>query len=222
MGLAPLAAAFSWEGNVRHWSLTPAAIAGGLVFGIGAALNGGCVFSTASRAMKGDLGLVLTVLGWPIGILLAGPPPITPVGTGDLEIPSPLALCLGLFLAVELVRIAIRIARSGGLGRSAAVPVYTLSAAAAVIGLAKAVILILTGPWSVTGTLLCLVAAAGSGCGRPGVAIAISAAALLGMAVSSLQRGSFRIRVPVHRARPAARSGGGDDGDRHGHDSRRQ
>ena len=201
MGIAALATALSWEGGVRHWPVTPASLAGGLAFGMGAAMNGGCVFSTASRAMDGELGLVMTILGWPIGILLVGARPVAPLGTGDLGLPEPLLLVLGLVLMVELGRIATRIARSGGLGRAVAAPVYTLSAAAAVIGLANAIILIVTGPWSFTRTVLCL----GAICDGPGVALAISLAALLGMAASSLQRGAFRIRVP--RGRAALRHG---------------
>ena len=116
MGLAALATALSWEDGVRHWPLTPASIAGGLAFGMGAAMNGGCVFSTASCAMDGELGMALTILGWPIGILLAGACPIAPLGAGDLGLPGPLALILGLAFAIELGRIATWVARFGGRG----------------------------------------------------------------------------------------------------------
>jgi len=50
-----------------HWGFP----LGGLVFGLGAAFNGACSISTASRLASGDLRMLLTMLGWLLGWLLA-------------------------------------------------------------------------------------------------------------------------------------------------------
>jgi len=49
-----------------HW-LIPL---GGFVFGVGAAINGACSISTATRLSSGDLRMVLTMLGWLAGWVL--------------------------------------------------------------------------------------------------------------------------------------------------------
>ncbi|MBE0486894.1 YeeE/YedE thiosulfate transporter family protein [Marinobacter sp.] len=46
-----------------HWSIP----LGGFVFGLGAAINGACSISTATRLSSGDLRMVLTMLGWLAG-----------------------------------------------------------------------------------------------------------------------------------------------------------
>lgn len=46
-----------------HWSIP----FGGFVFGLGAAINGACSISTATRLSSGDLRMVLTMLGWLAG-----------------------------------------------------------------------------------------------------------------------------------------------------------
>src|SRR5262249_35075037 len=40
--------------GISGWSLTGYAMLGGLLFGLGAALNGGCAFSTMARLVDGD------------------------------------------------------------------------------------------------------------------------------------------------------------------------
>jgi len=49
-----------------HWSIP----LGGFVFGVGAAMNGACSISTATRLSSGDLRMVLTMLGWLAGWIL--------------------------------------------------------------------------------------------------------------------------------------------------------
>jgi hypothetical protein len=49
-----------------HWVIP----LGGFVFGVGAAINGACSISTATRLSSGDLRMVLTMLGWLAGWLL--------------------------------------------------------------------------------------------------------------------------------------------------------
>ena len=49
-----------------HWFIP----LGGFMFGIGAAINGACSISTATRLASGDLRMVLTMLGWLAGWIL--------------------------------------------------------------------------------------------------------------------------------------------------------
>src|SRR5215467_10365997 len=49
-------------------SLTALSLLGGFVFGIGAALNGGCAVSTVTRLGNGELRMLMTVLGMVIAI----------------------------------------------------------------------------------------------------------------------------------------------------------
>jgi len=49
-----------------HWSIP----LGGVVFGVGSAINGACSISTATRLSSGDLRMLLTMLGWLAGWIL--------------------------------------------------------------------------------------------------------------------------------------------------------
>ena len=49
-----------------HWIY----LLGGLIFGLGAAVNGGCTLSTVSRFSSGDLGMLFTMCGWLEGWIL--------------------------------------------------------------------------------------------------------------------------------------------------------
>jgi len=49
-----------------HWGF----LLGGLVFGIGAAVNGACSISTVTRLSSGEVGMTFTIVGWLVGWLL--------------------------------------------------------------------------------------------------------------------------------------------------------
>ncbi len=53
-------------GYELHWSF----LLGGLIFGLGAVVNGACSISTASRLSSGDLQMIFTMMGWLGGWLL--------------------------------------------------------------------------------------------------------------------------------------------------------
>lgn len=52
--------------HAPHWGF----LFGGLIFGVGAAANGACSVSTASRLSSGDLRMIFTMVGWLAGWLL--------------------------------------------------------------------------------------------------------------------------------------------------------
>tara|TARA_R110001599_G_scaffold337686_1_gene556205 strand:- start:24925 stop:25872 length:948 start_codon:yes stop_codon:yes gene_type:complete len=49
-----------------HWAF----LIGGAIFGVGAALNGACSVSTATRLSSGDISMLFTIAGWLLGWLL--------------------------------------------------------------------------------------------------------------------------------------------------------
>ena len=193
--------------DYTHWPFTAASVAGGVLFGVGAGINGGCTFSTLSRTMDGNLAVLGAVACWPLGMLAAlllPLPPIYPVRGAHSALPFWLLLPLGLWLLWEGLAIVRRLRRAGTLRRALGAPVYTLSAAAALVGLSNAVLLEASGPWSFTGAILCGIGADKlARCDRPALPCLIVLAALAGMAASAWQRGSFAMRRP--RLRPTLR-----------------
>ena len=52
----------------QSYPITFAAIAGGVLFGVGAAINGGCAFSTLGHLANGHLWMLTTLFGFCIGV----------------------------------------------------------------------------------------------------------------------------------------------------------
>jgi hypothetical protein len=72
--LAWVAAYFSYltnlQFNVKTYSLSAWFILGGVIFGLGTALNKSCGVSTLSRLTRGDSRMFSTILGWLIGWII--------------------------------------------------------------------------------------------------------------------------------------------------------
>jgi uncharacterized membrane protein YedE/YeeE len=62
--------------SVNGWPLTAFAVLGGLAFGLGAALNGACAYSTMARLADGEGAMLVAIIGFAAGAglfaLLAG------------------------------------------------------------------------------------------------------------------------------------------------------
>src|SRR5882672_11840915 len=131
--------------GISGWQLTGAAAAGGFAFGLGAAINGGCAYSTMARFIDGDGRMLAAIAGFAVGVLgfvllvgsnwLARPAP-APALVGSL-LPWALALA-AVFVAWGLYE-AVRIWRSREtttrLVDLVCAPTYRLSTAALLIGL---------------------------------------------------------------------------------------
>jgi uncharacterized membrane protein YedE/YeeE len=197
--LVPAAAA-----GIGGWPLTLTALFGGLLFGFGAALNGGCAYSTMTRLMDGEVRMAVSIGGFAVGILtflmlvdvkwLTRPAP-TPALIGSVLTFALLLSALLLAWAIyELPRIWRNRPKHMGLKDLVLAPQYRLSTAALLIGIASAVIFLLIGSPGYTITLQTLVQGlAGSGALPNAARGVLLLAVLAGMLASTLQRGSFRL-----------------------------
>lgn len=188
--------------DLSGWSLTGLAVLAGFVFGLGAAINGGCAFSTMARFVDGDGRMLAAIVGFAIGILgfdtlaerqwLPRPAP-APALIGSLLpwaiVPALAIVAWALYEAVRLWRTRPPATRIADLALAAR---YRLSSAALLIGLCGALLFLMYGPFGYTATFALLVQGA-FGDWPPTPRWVLLIAVLAGMLLSTLQRGSFRI-----------------------------
>jgi len=185
------------------------AITGGLLFGVGAAVNGGCSLSTLHRLVEGEIGMLLTLSGFAAGVGLwtvlsaaastaALVPAPSPWRQGTLFAPwALLALILwAMFEARGLWRLDRSNAATPWRERILS-PAYHLSATAVLLGLGGGFLYAIEGAWSYTNYLR---SAVGHLLGHPAAPTRwhglLVAALLLGMWLSALQRRSVALRMP--------------------------
>ncbi len=190
--------------GIGGWQLTATALIGGFAFGFGAAINGGCAYSTMSRMMDGEVRMALSIGSFAAGIFifltlvdmkwLTRPVP-APALIGSV-LPFALAISLILFaLAIyELPRIWRTRSKHQRLMRQVLAPQYRLSTAALLMGTASAVIFLLVGSPGYTTTLQSLVQGVIGKSALPTMTRGLLLLAVLaGMLASTLQRGSFHV-----------------------------
>ena len=56
-----------WENNLPRYAFHPIFLVGGFIFGIGAGINQACSVSTMNHLTKGNLSMMMTMVGWAIG-----------------------------------------------------------------------------------------------------------------------------------------------------------
>lgn len=138
--------------------VTAEMLLGAALFGLGAAVNGGCAFSTLTRCSAGDIARAVTVAGMAAGLVAVGLVPgaghdAEANGPSPLSTPTPAAFVLvgGVALAgLALLGRALRRQAWRGAWRR---PRWNPFAATAVIGLAGGTLYAVHGPWMYT-TLL--------------------------------------------------------------------
>ncbi|TXT31831.1 MAG: hypothetical protein FD131_754 [Rhodocyclaceae bacterium] len=202
-------------GRLPFW----AALAGGFIFGVGAAINGGCSFSTLQRLADGELGMLVSLSGMILGFLgmsrwLSELPGtlLQVVATGwhwQSTWATVLLALLWLWALWELIRLwRAHAADSGLLGRLLANR-YRLSSAAAVLGIVGGTLYAVQGAWTYT-NFLRSEAASWLGAGQaPAAGQALLLAALVfGMLLSSWHRGALRLRQPKLGELPPKLAGG--------------
>lgn len=202
-------------GRLPFW----AALAGGFVFGVGAAVNGGCSFSTLQRLADGELGMGLSLVGMILGFLtmsqwLAGMPgsalqTISPVWHGQNAWATGLLSLLWLCALLELIRLWRTSDEDAGLLGRLLTDKYRLSSSAAVLGIGGGTLYAVQGNWTYTNFLRGEAASwLGSG-PAPATGQALLLAALLaGMLLSTWHRGALRLRPPTLSELPSRMTGG--------------
>lgn len=145
-------------------SLSLAAIAGGFLFGVGAAVNGGCSFSTISKLAQGQLHVGMTLPAFVIGALAArglyaGSIAIPsfeiamPFALDSFELPGYLLAALLIWALFELGRLITSASRDGLL-QAITSKRYRLSSSAALIGICAGLLYLLQGRWAYSARLL--------------------------------------------------------------------
>lgn len=195
------------------------AIAGGFVFGIGAAINGGCSYSTLQRIADGDLAGLASIVGMVLGVFtwsaidasLAITRPVQAIALWvEIGAIAPWLLgVLALLAVIEIVRLWRTHPRTHKAWQLLGAPSYRVGTAAAVIGICAGLLYAIQGAWSYTGTLRRAVDAAYRMLPGPNaLPWLLFAAVFIGMVASSMQRGSFALRWHPQGAL-APRLGGG-------------
>jgi len=140
------------------YAVTAWTVVGGALLGLGAFVNGACVFGAIARIGSGEWAYIATPLGFYAGCASVGPL-FMPAAPHRLAAASPV-LQASLWLALPFVAFAVwRIARpllsvrSAAAAKDAARHVWSPHAATTVIGIAFLLMLLLVGSWAYTEAL---------------------------------------------------------------------
>lgn len=145
------------------WRISAGGIAGGFIFGVGAALNHGCALATLIQLFSGRLAMALTIVGFVAGLTLT----TSLQATQTLPVPEMTSHWLTdapAFIGWMLPPILIWVAyESRTLWRAVHdghpfaehinSPRYKLSSSAALMGLANGLLFMLVGGWAYTSIL---------------------------------------------------------------------
>ena len=207
-----------WAAPHRSYAVTLAAIGGGFLFGVGAAVNGGCAFSTLGQLANGNLWMLTSLVGFCMGVaglsimnpMLASSQNMPPL---FLKAPKPM-----LFAGLALLWILacweiIRLWRSRQRGKSwrhlFLSRHYRLSTAALLLGSCGGVLYVLHDAWTYTNVLRQEVQSLWHLNEHPGTIKLLFFLALLGgMILSAWQRGSLKLRMRRMQAWPRHLMGG--------------
>ena len=180
-------------------------VAGGLLFGVGAAINGGCSFGTLIRLGGGDASFIATLAGLAFGFLLQRHAPAVDIasamiGRSPLEAPTVAGTMVLLAAAAFCLREALGERRRGQVsGR------WPPERAALIMGVAGGVLYALHGSWAYTIAIERGLADMRAG-GIPNFDLAlIFLACLAGAALGARRLDRFRLQlnardVPKHLA----------------------
>lgn len=186
-----------------------AGLLGGFVFGVGAAVNGGCSLSTLQRLADGDLSMAWTLFAFVAGLLAMETADSLVAATALHPLPSfwrsghvlvlPLLALAWLGLSFEVGRHWRLGSLLPNLAARILAPAYRLSSTAALMGIAAGLLYQIQGAWSYTGFLRREASAwVGAAAGASTLQLALVVAVLLGMFVSSWQRRSFVFAIQRH------------------------
>lgn len=178
-------------------------VLGGLLLGLGAWVNGACVFGAIARLGSGEWAYAATPLGfwlgcWLLPLLLPMPAPSAVAPAGGLPMPSPWPAPA---LALVLGAAALALWRAPALARR----LWQPHAATVLIGLAFTVLLLVGGAWTYTDALAEL---AQGMAGRLGVRLLLVAALFAGALWGGWRAGRLRSTRPGAAALARCLGGG--------------
>jgi hypothetical protein len=184
--------------------VTAIALAGGFLFGVGAAVNGGCAYSTMTRLADGEGRMVMTLGGFAVGVLMFSALIDLQWVTRPTPVPTMIGAVLPFAWLVIFVLLAAAIFELARIWRNRTrdrhwkdllfASQYRLSTAALIIGVSGAIIFLLIRSPGYTITVQNLIeSTVGTRASQPAAQSILLLAVLAGMVFSTWQRGSFRI-----------------------------
>ncbi|MGF1605913.1 MAG: YeeE/YedE thiosulfate transporter family protein [Rhodothalassiaceae bacterium] len=188
---------------MESWALTGLGLVGGLLFGLGAAINQACAMGTLGALGQGQMGMSLTLAGLGLGAALmvtvrAVLPIPAPVTAVPLIPPHSSAMALVVLLLCVWAVLDLRHLRRcheipSSLGTALHQRPYGFSFAALLIGLSNAAMSTLIGQWAYTGTIADSAAAIAHSAPLPAARWALFAAAIVGSVLAAMASGSVRL-----------------------------
>ena len=189
---------------VQVYAFSVGAVVGGFVFGLGAALNGGCTFSTLGYLADGCLWMLATLFGFCTGIaawryaadamLISSAQPLM-VQMSRSSMLVPVCLLLWLWAGWESLRLWRSRASTLSWRKRICAERYSLSVAALILGGAGGALYTLHGSWTYTTVFKREVESLmTAGVGPPVLLMWLFLAVFAGMVLSSWTRGSFQLR----------------------------
>lgn len=148
-----LAALAGWNNSLpADYPVTAWTIIGGVLLGLGAAINRACVFGAIARLGSGQVAYSATPIGFFVGCLTIQPIALAAATPARTMASGP---AFWAVLAISLPVLAWRSMRLGSAARSKmlAAHVWSPHVATAVIGIAFAIMALAVGPWAYTDAL---------------------------------------------------------------------
>ena len=177
------------------YALSFATLLGGVIFGIGAAINWGCAFGTLTRLGAGDFSFALTLVGVAIGISVGhrvAPDDLgRQLGPTVLGTPSSIGAAVLLASVLFCAREAMTRRTSHDIGG------WPAEYSAILIGTTGGALYALTGNWSFTLLLHQVPARGAAEAPDLSIPVLVSSAALVGAIAAAVVTREFRPRIAL-------------------------
>lgn len=168
-------------------------LVGAGLLGVGAVINGACVFGAVARLGSGDWAFATTPLGFYAGCTLASQP-LAPMAATAVTTPAPL-LGAPAWLAWVLMAIGVvRLVQAARAARASAPVIWSPHAATTLIALSFLGLLLLAGAWAYTDVLADLARHMAHGLT---MRIALLSALFAGALFGGWRAGLWRARAPT-------------------------
>lgn len=150
------------NGFKENYSFNITSLFGGFLFGVGAAINGGCAFSTLTKLVNGQVWMLTTLVGFGVGIGITTSasknislPEVQPSLLADEVKIAPLLVLIVLlvFMGFELFRIWRSRGRKVSMRRKFFSGRFSQATYSLMLGLCAGLLFLLQGKWAYTSML---------------------------------------------------------------------